>query len=62
MSEWAGQGHMGFMVCCSTSCSDVQSCLGVWLQVWVVPRLADDGRIYWKAYSDSQLTKVSQHY
>ncbi|GAB4817263.1 hypothetical protein N2152v2_004309 [Parachlorella kessleri] len=26
-------------------------------QVWVVPRLADDGRIYWKADSDSQLTK-----
>lgn len=27
-------------------------------QVWVVPTLKDDGKIYWKADSDSQLTKV----
>lgn len=26
-------------------------------QVWVVPSLAEDGKIYWKADSDSQLTK-----
>lgn len=26
-------------------------------QVWVCPRLADDGKIYWRADSDSQLTK-----
>ena len=26
-------------------------------QVWVCPRLADDGKIYWQADSDSQLTK-----
>lgn len=28
------------------------------LQVWVVPELREDGRIYWTADSDSQLTKV----
>jgi hypothetical protein len=27
------------------------------LQVWVVPELRDDGKIYWTADSDSQLTK-----
>jgi sulfur transfer protein SufE len=26
-------------------------------QVWVVPELREDGRIYWRADSDSQLTK-----
>lgn len=28
-----------------------------WLQVWVVAELKD-GRLYWQADSDSQLTKV----
>lgn len=27
-------------------------------QVWVVPSLGEDGKIYWQADSDSQLTKV----
>lgn len=29
-------------------------------QVWVVPHVQPDGRIVWKADSDSQLTKVQQ--
>lgn len=28
------------------------------LQVWVVPEMRADGLIYWRADSDSQLTKV----
>lgn len=28
------------------------------MQVWVVPELRADGKIYWRADSDSQLTKV----
>eukprot|EP00887_Chlorella_sp_A99_P004328 scaffold15.g4328.t1 len=32
----------------------VQGCVS---QVWVVPELRADGRVYWKADSDSQLTK-----
>lgn len=28
-------------------------------QVWVVPQMDAEGRIHWKADSDSQLTKVS---
>lgn len=27
------------------------------VQVWVVPELRDDGKVYWTADSDSQLTK-----
>ena len=27
------------------------------LQVWVVPEVRDDGKVYWRADSDSQLTK-----
>ncbi|KAG2490773.1 hypothetical protein HYH03_010923 [Edaphochlamys debaryana] len=32
----------------------VEGCVS---QVWVVPELRDDGKIYWRADSDSQLTK-----
>ncbi|KAF6263744.1 hypothetical protein COO60DRAFT_1488243 [Scenedesmus sp. NREL 46B-D3] len=32
----------------------VEGCVS---QVWVVPELRDDGKIYWTADSDSQLTK-----
>ena len=31
------------------------------MQVWVVPELREDGHIYWRADSDSQLTKVRCH-
>jgi len=39
-------------------CCDVGSAVP-WCcpQVWVVPELRDDGKIYWTADSDSQLTK-----
>ncbi len=33
----------------------VEGCVS---QVWVVAELQDDGNVYWKADSDSQLTKV----
>ncbi|GFH21777.1 SufE domain-containing protein, partial [Haematococcus lacustris] len=32
----------------------VEGCVS---QVWVVPELRDDGKVYWQADSDSQLTK-----
>lgn len=28
------------------------------MQVWVKPELKEDGKLYWRADSDSQLTKV----
>lgn len=36
----------------------VQACCVAGLQVWVVPELRADGKVYWRADSDSQLTKV----
>lgn len=38
------------------SANKVEGCVS---QVWVVAELQDDGNIYWKADSDSQLTKVA---
>eukprot|EP00884_Botryococcus_braunii_P012684 jgi/Botrbrau1/21416/Bobra.0216s0033.2 len=38
-----------------TEDNKVRGCVS---QVWVVPELKDDGKIYWKADSDSALTKV----
>lgn len=40
-----------------TSENKVQGCVS---QVWVVPRLGEDGTITWRADSDSQLTKVGR--
>ncbi|EFJ47442.1 cysteine desulfuration protein [Volvox carteri f. nagariensis] len=36
----------------------VEGCVS---QVWVVPELRSDGKIYWRADSDSQLTKASPY-
>lgn len=36
------------------SANKVEGCVS---QVWVKPQLRDDGKIYWQADSDSQLTK-----
>lgn len=49
--------------CCSRkhSCCSERPCHAPSVQVWVVPELRDDQMVYWKADSDSQLTKVRQY-
>lgn len=51
-----GRCH-GWAVLTVSCCADCFPHAVPWLQVWVKPEMRDDGKIYWKADSDSQLTK-----